>query len=96
MPKRLCDLKTDLACDEEFCREYDARRNEFSMARALISARAKAGLSQADVAERMGVSESAVAKLEAGKPDPSLKMLRRYAHAVGCRLAVRLESCEES
>lgn len=94
MPKRLCDLKNDLACDGEFCREYDALEEEFSMARTLIAARAKAALSQSDVAERMGVPESAVARLESGKPGPGLKMLRRYARAVGCRLAVRLDPCE--
>ncbi|MBF0420876.1 MAG: helix-turn-helix transcriptional regulator [Magnetococcales bacterium] len=54
----------------------------------------QAGLTQAQVAEQMGSSTPAVARLEAGggksKHSPSLSTLRRYADAVGCRLEIRL------
>ena len=45
--------------------EYDALATEFDMARELLSARARAGLTQAQVAERMGTTQSAIARLEA-------------------------------
>ncbi|WP_415164087.1 helix-turn-helix transcriptional regulator [Ottowia sp.] len=56
-----------------------------------LKARAKAGLTQDAVAERMGTTKSAVSRLEsAGKHAPSLGTLKRYAEAVECELQVRL------
>ena len=57
----------------------------------MLSARAKAGLTQEAVAESMGTTKSAVSRLESsGKHTPSLASLKKYAHAVGCRLEIRL------
>ncbi len=57
-------------------------------------ARKAAGLTQAEVAERMGTKTSAVARLEAGggnkKHSPSIATLQKYAQAVGCQLEIRL------
>ena len=64
---------------------------EFEMAHELIAARARAGLTQADVAERMGTTQSTVARIEGGRATPSLRSVQRYADAVGCRAVVRLE-----
>ncbi|MCB9008047.1 MAG: helix-turn-helix transcriptional regulator [Ardenticatenaceae bacterium] len=59
-----------------------------------MNARKEAGLTQADVAEKMGTKTSAIARLEAGggsnKHSPSVATLRKYAEAVGCRLEIRL------
>jgi predicted transcriptional regulator len=80
--------------DPEFQREYDALEKEFSLFDELFRARQQAGLTQEDVARRMGTKAPAIARLEAGggskKHSPSLATLRRYAEAVGCRLDVRL------
>ena len=59
------------------------------MARELISARTKAKLTQAQVARRMGTSQSAVARIESGRT-PSLTSLRKYARAVGRKVEIRL------
>jgi len=56
----------------------------------LVEQRRAAGLSQADVADRMGTSQPAVARLEAGGVDVRLSTLQRYAAAVGRHLEVRL------
>jgi len=57
----------------------------------LLKARAKAGLTQEAVAQRMGTTKSAVSRLEsAGLHAPSLSTLKRYANAVGCELQVKL------
>jgi len=56
----------------------------------LVEQRRVAGLSQADVAERMGTSQPAVARLESGGVDARLSTLERYAAAVGHRLELRL------
>jgi len=57
----------------------------------LTSIRVAAGLSQTEVAARMGTSQSAVARLEAGDGDIRLSTLERYAAAVGRQLRWRLE-----
>src|SRR6476660_10034796 len=74
--------------------EYDAEAEEFALLDELLSARQRAGLTQAEVAARMGTQTPAVARLEAGggsqRHSPSIATLRRYAEAVGCRLEIRL------
>jgi predicted transcriptional regulator len=70
-------------------KEYDALEEEFALASELIGARAKAKLSQAQVAKRMGTSQSAVARLESGHA-PSLTSLRKYARAVGRKVQIKL------
>jgi len=70
---------------------YDALEDEFSLAAALIAARAKAGLTQQDVAERMKTSQSFVARLEGGDVQPTWKSLQRFAKATGSRLKIELE-----
>src|SRR5207244_8730829 len=75
--------------------EYDAQAEEFALLDELLKARRQAGLTQAEVAARMGTKTPAVARLEAGggsrRHSPSVATLRKYAHAVGCRLELRLQ-----
>jgi transcriptional regulator with XRE-family HTH domain len=74
--------------------EYDAQAEEFALLDELLTARRQAGLTQAEVAARMGTKTPAVARLEAGggsqRHSPSVATLRKYAQAVGCRLEIRL------
>ncbi len=74
--------------------EYDANITTYAILDEILSARREAGLTQAQVAERMGTKASAVARLESalvsGKHSPSIETLRKYAAAVGKRLEVRL------
>jgi DNA-binding XRE family transcriptional regulator len=88
----LAKLKARLLEDPEARAEYEALEPEFALARELIAARARAGLSQAQVAERMGTSQSTVARLESGRTLPSMRTLARYASATGSRAVVRLEA----
>jgi len=73
--------------------EYEALGPEFELLRQILSARSKAGLSQADVAERMGTHAPAITRLESalstGKHSPSIDTLKRYAQAVGCELQIK-------
>jgi DNA-binding XRE family transcriptional regulator len=74
-----------------FTEAYDALALEYRVAAQLLKARARAGLTQDAVAERMGTTKSAISRLEsAGKHTPSIATLRRYARAVGCDLQVKL------
>jgi transcriptional regulator with XRE-family HTH domain len=73
--------------DPEYAREYEALEEEFSFLRKMILARKRAGMSQADVARAMGVSQPRVAKIESGS-NISLDILRRYARATGSDLVI--------
>ena len=89
--KTLKTLKAELLANPSTRAAYAAQADEFALARELIAARTQAGLTQADVAERMGTTQSTVARLEGGKAVPSMRSLQRYAQAVGCRAVVHLE-----
>src|SRR5919198_2345099 len=86
--------------DPTFRKESDALAEEFALFDALVSARQQAGLTQMEVAERMGTKTPAVARLEAGggrqHHAPSLATLRKYAAAVGCRLEIKLVPVSQS
>jgi DNA-binding XRE family transcriptional regulator len=83
------ELRKKWRQDPEYRKEFDALGPEFQLARELIQARVKAGLTQEQVAERMGTSQPTVARLESGHK-PSLKTLERYAEAVGMKVDIHL------
>lgn len=83
-------LRDEWMQDPAFRAEYEALAPEFALAKALIEARANAGLTQAEVAERMGTTQSVVARIESGRNPPNLRTLEKYAHAVGTRISVTL------
>lgn len=74
-----------------FSEAYAVLELEYALVSQLLRARARAGLTQDAVAERMGTTKSAISRLEsAGKHTPSLSTLKKYAEAVGCELQVKL------
>ena len=75
----------------EFKKAYDELAPEFELASQIIDARLKKGLSQAELAEKMGTRQSAIARLESVDYNPSIKMLKRVAKATETRLKVSLE-----
>lgn len=83
-------LKDEWMRDPAFRAEYDRLKPEFALALALIEARTKARLTQAEVARKMGTTQSVVARIESGQNPPNLKTLERYANAVGRRIEVKL------
>ena len=74
--------KEKIRGDSKYKAAYDALESEFSIADALIRARVDAGLTQAEVAARLGVTQPAVARMESGR-NISLKSVARYAGAIG-------------
>ena len=88
------ELKKAALQNEDVRQAYDALLPEFSLLREMLGARKEAGLTQADVAKRMGTKAPAVTRLESsltnGKHSPSVETLRKYADAVGCRLEIHL------
>ena len=75
-------------------KEYDELSTEFILFKRLLNARKKVGLTQADVAVKMGTKAPAVTRLESSlisrSHSPSLTTLEKYANAVGCHLDIRL------
>jgi ribosome-binding protein aMBF1 (putative translation factor) len=91
---RLADLKKTLMQNDEFRAEYEKADAEFQIVEALVRARRDGNISQAELAKRMGTTQSAVARLEAGGVSPSLATLRRYAAAAGLKLEINLVPSE--
>ena len=89
--KTLKTIKAEMLADAATRAEFDAQVPEFETACELVAARAQAGLSQAQVAERMGTTQSTVARLECGKRPPSLRTVQRFALALGGRAVLRIE-----
>jgi len=73
---------------------YDELEDEFALFDEVLKARKRTGLTQAEIAARMGTKAPAVARLESGggskRHSPSIATLRRYAEAVGCKLKIEL------
>lgn len=90
----LKDLKKRWMKDAEFREAYSQVDEEYALVEALVSARTAANLTQAELARRLGTTQSAVARLEGGRVSPSLATLRRYAEATGTRLTVDLISAD--
>lgn len=89
------ELKAKALADPQVQAEYERlNREEFALLDEMLAARRAAGLTQAQVAERMGTKAPAVARLEnalaSGKHSPSLDTLRKYAAALGKRIEVHL------
>ena len=91
---KLKELKERFMEDPEFRVEYARADDEFALIEALVRARTAAKLTQAELARRLGTTQSAVARLEGGRVSPSVATLRRYAEATGTRLSVGLERAD--
>jgi predicted transcriptional regulator len=85
---KLADLKARLMKDPEFDAAYAVVDVEYRVIEEMIRTRSEAGLTQEALAERMGTTQSAIARLEGGRVSPSVETLRRYAVAVGKTLRV--------
>jgi transcriptional regulator with XRE-family HTH domain len=78
--------------DADYTDAYDTLGEAFDLARALIQARAAAGLSQSQIARRMKTSQSCIARLEEGTVRPSTDALERFAQATRTRLRIVFEA----
>jgi ribosome-binding protein aMBF1 (putative translation factor) len=81
--KTLRQLRKELLAEPAVREAYEKQQAEYAIARAIIAARAHAGLSQAELAARMGTSQPFVARLESGRTLPSIRTLLRVAEATG-------------
>lgn len=82
--------------DPKFRAAYDALEGEFALASALIKARGDADMTQEQVAQAMGTTQTVVARLESGRTMPSTRTLERFAKATGMRLRISFEPEKKS
>ena len=88
---KIKDLHRRWSRNDNYKAAYDGLEEEFRLARALIEARAAAGLSQSQLARRMKTSQSYIARIEGGKVRPSTDALERFAQATGTRVRIIFE-----
>ena len=86
------ELKKQALKNPDVRAEYDALHEEFAYLDEFLKARMNTGMTQAEIAEKMGTTQSAIARLESGKGphSPSLSTLRKYARALGYRIELKL------
>ena len=88
---RISDMHKEWMKEPVYRKAYAALEDEFALARAVIAARNRAGLTQAELARKMGTTQPVVARMESGRVQPSLKTLQRLAQATGSILKIRFE-----
>lgn len=84
------------ARDPEFAEGYERGFQAFKLGAMLLAAREQAGLTQAEVARRLGTHKSAISRMENHAEDMRLSTLQRYAEAVGCFLDLQLRPESEA
>jgi len=82
------DIKKQLLQNPEVKSEYDKLKILYDIKREIIKLRLEQGLSQKELAERVGTRQSAISRLEGGEYNPSIEFLSKVAHALGKELNV--------
>lgn len=84
--KSFSSLKKQWVKDPKVKEAYDDLDPEFAFVQMIIEVRLKKGLTQKELAEKMGTKQSAISRLERGVANPSLHFLRKWAEALGVEL----------
>lgn len=74
--------------NEEFRKEYEALEPEYIIMKAMLNARKEEGLTQKELSDRSGITQSDISKLENGNANPSIRTLKRLANAMGKTLKI--------
>ncbi len=86
--KNFDDFLENQLQDEEFRKEYESMQPEFDVIKAMVAARTSQNLTQKELAERTGIHQADISKLENGTRNPSLNLLKRLAEGMGMVLKV--------
>jgi transcriptional regulator with XRE-family HTH domain len=92
---RVSDLHKKWLKEPKYRKAYEALEEEFVLASAVIDARNRAGLTQKELAKKMGTTQPVVARLESGRVRPTMRTLERLAEATGSRLLISFAPREE-
>ena len=91
---RISEMHKKWLEEPEYKKAYDALEEEFVLAGAVMDVRNRAGLTQEELARRMGTTQPVVARLESGRSRPSMRTLERLAEATGSRLLISFAPLE--
>lgn len=86
--KSLSGYKNEQMKNQQFAREYEAIQPELDVIRAMIDARISQNLTQKELAERTGINQADISKIENGTRNPSLKLLQRIAEGMDMMLKI--------
>jgi transcriptional regulator with XRE-family HTH domain len=89
---RIVDMHKRWLKEPKYKKVYGALEEEFALASAVIDVRNRAGLTQKQLARKMGTTQPVVARLESGRTRPSMRTLERLARATGSRLSISFET----
>lgn len=84
----LDNMKKDLMKNPEFVKEYEAIQPEMDIIRAMIDARTAQHLTQKELAERTGINQADISKLENGTRNPTINLLKRLAEGMDMTLKI--------
>ena len=84
----LQNLTEELLKDKEFKKEFEALQPERDLTMSLIRARQEAGLTQAELSKKSGISQADISRLENGNKNPSMALLNRIAEAMDSHLII--------
>ena len=82
------DMLSNQLKDEEFRKQYEAIQPEMDVIRAIVDARTSQNLTQKELAERTGINQADISKLENGTRNPSVNLLKRLAEGMGMALKI--------
>lgn len=91
---RISEMHKKWMTEPKYRKAFEALEEEFVLASAVIDARTRAGLTQLQLAKKMGTTQPVVARLESGRTRPSMRTLERVAKATGSRVLIRFEPRE--
>ena len=88
--KSFSTVKSEMMRDKDFKSAYDNIQPKYEIIRAVLDARIKHGITQAQLASRVGTTQSAIARFESGDVNPTLDFLMKVSNALGKRLEVKV------
>ncbi|RPH28839.1 XRE family transcriptional regulator [Buttiauxella warmboldiae] len=89
-PVCLDELKTRMLCDDESVQAYHEADQEILLIQALYEMRERAGLTQMELANKLGTNALGISRLEKKPLSASVKMLKRYASACGAKISLNI------
>lgn len=78
--------------DAKYRSEFEKLQPEFSVIQAVLDARTKQGVTQKELAKKVGTKQSVISRLESGRANPSVAFLKRLAQALNTHLEIRFIS----
>lgn len=85
------DLEKKILSNPEVKREYDRLKPRFDLISQLIDARLKKGLTQKQLAEKIGTKQSAIARVESGDANISIAFLEKVTKALDSQLIIKVQ-----